>query len=427
MNGYIINGGRRLEGEIVLQGSKNAGLPILAACVLNKSETIIHNVPNIDDVQTMLKILRALGCRAELNGNTAEVDSRGLSVCGVPENLVSNMRSSVILLGALLSANKRVKFSYPGGCDIGLRPIDLHLKGLRAIGVKINESHGYINAEGETLLPASIMLDYPSVGATENIMLASVFTKGVTCISNAAKEPEITDLQNFLNAMGARVYGAGTNNVYIEGVGSLHGCEYTIMPDRIAAGTYMCATHITGGKVFVKDCNIEHIKSPYHKLSESGLKMKRFSDGVLCESRGHVKALDSLVTAPYPAFPTDLQPVFTAMLCYATDGISIINETVFENRYNFVSQLNRMGANIKTEGRIAVVNCADKLSGASVYAHDLRGGAALVAAALGAEGQTLINGVGHISRGYENLCGILRDLGADISEEHEKIQKKKKE
>ncbi len=428
MNGsIIINGGKRLEGEIDLQGSKNSSLPILAACVLNRSETVLHNVPDIGDVKTMLEILRTLGCKAEFRDNTAVIDSCGLDVCIVPENLVSNMRSSVILLGALLAANKKVQFSYPGGCDIGLRPIDLHLKGLKAIGAKIEESHGYIKAEGDELFPANVMLDYPSVGATENLMLASVFTKGVTCISNAAKEPEIIDLQNFLNAIGARVYGAGTNSVYIEGVEKLHGCEYTVMPDRIVAGTYMCAAHVAGGKVFIKNCSIDHIKSPYHKLIESGLKLRRYSDGVLCESSGNVLPLDSLVTAPYPAFPTDLQPIFTSMLCYAEKGISIINETVFENRYNFVSQLNRMGANIKTEGRIAVVNCQNRLSGASVCAQDLRGGAALVVAALGAEGETRISNIIHINRGYENVAEILKNLGADVKEEHEKIQKKKKE
>lgn len=428
MNGsIIINGGKRLEGEIDLQGSKNSSLPILAACVLNRSETVLHNVPDIGDVKTMLEILRTLGCKAEFRDNTAVIDSCGLDVCIVPENLVSNMRSSVILLGALLAANKKVQFSYPGGCDIGLRPIDLHLKGLKAIGAKIEESHGYIKAEGDELFPANVMLDYPSVGTTENLMLASVFTKGVTCISNAAKEPEIIDLQNFLNAMGARVYGAGTNSVYIEGVEKLHGCEYTVMPDRIVAGTYMCAAHVAGGKVFIKNCSIDHIKSPYHKLIESGLKLRCYSDGVLCESSGNVLPLDSLVTAPYPAFPTDLQPIFTSMLCYAEKGISIINETVFENRYNFVSQLNRMGANIKTEGRIAVVNCQNRLSGASVCAQDLRGGAALVVAALDAEGETRISNIIHINRGYENVAEILKNLGADVKEEHEKIQKKKKE
>ena len=277
MNGsIIINGGKRLEGEIDLQGSKNSSLPILAACVLNRSETVLHNVPDIGDVKTMLEILRTLGCKAEFRDNTAVIDSCGLDVCIVPENLVSNMRSSVILLGALLAANKKVQFSYPGGCDIGLRPIDLHLKGLKAIGAKIEESHGYIKAEGDELFPANVMLDYPSVGTTENLMLASVFTKGVTCISNAAKEPEIIDLQNFLNAMGARIYGAGTNSVYIEGVEKLHGFEYTVMPDRIVAGTYMCAAHVAGGKVFIKNCSIDHIKSPYHKLIESGLKLRRY-------------------------------------------------------------------------------------------------------------------------------------------------------
>lgn len=412
---YIINGKRPVKGEINLQGSKNASLPIIAACVLNKSETVLHNVPDIEDVRIMLKILQSLGCRTEFSDNVLCINSDNLKMCEVSENLVNKMRSSIILMGALLAINKQVTFSYPGGCDIGLRPIDLHLKGLRQIGAQIEESHGYIVAKGDELVSASIILDYPSVGATENIMLASVFTKGVTSISNAAREPEILDLQNFLNAMGARVYGAGTNTIYIEGVDKLHSCEYTVMPDRIAAGTFLCANSVAGGELFLRNCKLEHIKSPYYKLLESGMRFKIYSDGIMSITDRNIAPLNTLITSPYPAFPTDLQPPFTAMLCFAK-GTSVVNETIFENRYRFVSQLSRMGADIKIEGRIAIITGKSVLSGANVYAHDLRGGAALIVAALGAEGKTIINDVYHIERGYENIVNTLRNIGVDIKE-----------
>ena len=413
MGRYIVNGMKRLEGEITVQGSKNASLPIMAASLLCGGQTVLHNIANIEDVKIMKQILSTLGCKIRCENNSLIIDSSCLSSNVVSDKLVSKMRSSVMLMGALLAKNKYSEFSMPGGCEIGLRPIDLHIKGLKSLGAKIREEHGYIIIDGTELSAANVMLNYPSVGATENIMLASVFIKGVTSISNAAKEPEIIDLQNFLNKMGARVYGAGSNTIYIEGVEKLHGCEYDISCDRIVTGTYLCATHLAGGKVFLRNATLENIKSAYYKLVESGLKIKSFSNGVLAESDGVVQAIDSIVTQPYPGFPTDLQPLFTAMLTKAK-GTSIINETVFENRYKFTSQLARMGANIKIEGRIAIVNGVEKLSGATVYSQDLRGGASLVLAALASQGRSVIEDTIHIERGYDNFVSTLKSIGADI-------------
>ncbi len=413
MSRYMINGGNRLDGEIKIQGSKNAALPIMAACVLNGAKTILHNVPDIQDVRIMKKILTSIGCKIKTETNTLIIDSSMINSAKVSEQLVSRMRSSIMLMGALVAKLKHAHFSYPGGCDIGLRPIDIHLKALKQLGANITEEHGYIIVDGKDLHAADIVLNYPSVGATENIILASVMTKGVTSIANAAKEPEIIDLQNFLNSLGARVYGAGSNTVYVEGVDRLCEGEYTIMADRIAAGTYMCATHICSGKVFLRGCSLENIKSPYYKLIESGLKVKVYSDGVQCISSKDIQSIDSIVTLPYPGFPTDLQPLFVAMLCYA-NGISIINETVFESRYRFTTQLLRMGANIKIEGRTAIIAGVNKLEGATVYAHDLRGGAALTIAALGAQGSSTVEDIHHIRRGYENFIGVLQNVGADI-------------
>ncbi len=413
MGRYIINGKNPLFGELVIQGSKNAALPIMAACVLCEEEIILHNVPDIADVSIMKKILSSIGCFVKTEGNTLTIDPSNLTGSTVSESLVSKMRSSIILLGAILARNGETRFSYPGGCDIGLRPIDMHLKGLKNLGAKINEEHGYIIADGRELHSGNIHLNYPSVGATENLMLASVFSKGVTSISNAAKEPEIVDLQYFLNAMGARVYGAGTNTVYIEGVDRLSGCSYTIMHDRIVSPTYMCAVNMCGGDVFIKGASLEHIRSPYYKLIESGLEVESRSDGIRVRKSGKINNLDSIISMPYPGFPTDLQPIFTCMLTLS-EGTTVINETVFENRYRFTSQLKRMGADITIQGRIALIRGVESLSATRVYSEDLRGGAALTLAALCANGKSIVEDVEHIQRGYENFHGILSSLGADI-------------
>ncbi len=413
MGRYLIGGGNRLNGEVRLQGSKNASLPIMAASVLNGGVSILHNVPDIEDVRNMKKILISIGCKIYSEKNTLTIDSSSLNNCEVSEDLVSKMRSSVMLMGALISKFKKAKFSYPGGCEIGLRPIDIHIKGLKALGALIEEEHGYILIDGSRLKSASVLLNYPSVGATENLILASIFNKGVTSIHNAAKEPEIIDLQNYLNTMGARVYGAGTNNIYIEGVEKLHDCEYFIMPDRVVLATYLCALNITGGKICIKQGNLDSIKSPYYKLIESGMKIKSYTDEITAISEQRLQPIDTIITQPYPGFPTDMQPLFTSMLTYA-DGTSIVKETVFENRYKYISQLMRMGADVKIDGRLAIIKGVRKLSGAKVYSQDLRGGAALVIAALGAEGYSMVEDVSYIERGYENLPEMMSGLGADI-------------
>lgn len=413
MDSFVIEGGRKLDGDINLQGCKNAALPILAASILSKSESIIHNVPGIEDVGIMIKLLKNLGCRVIKEGNTISVNSEDLNKTSLNEGLLRKMRSSIMLMGAVLSLNKECSFSMPGGCDIGLRPIDMHIKALKELGCEMSEENGIITLKGEHLKGKNIQLDFPSVGVTENIMLASVLAEGVTSIGNPAKEPEIIDLQNFLNSMGARVYGAGTNTVYIEGVKELHSCEYTVMSDRIACGTFMCLANMTGSSIYLKDAKVDTMKAVYYKLMESGARFKIYSDGILIKGADKIKAIDSLITLPYPGFPTDMQSQFGAMLSLA-EGVSIINETIFENRFKYTCELTRMGANMNVNGTTLVINGVDKLSGANMYAEDLRGGASLVIAALAAEGKSNIYDIYHIDRGYENLEKTLRGLGAKI-------------
>lgn len=419
MSKYIVTGGNKLQGEVQVQGSKNAALPILAATVLNQSESIINNVPNIHDVDIMLKILKSIGCKIKKEGNTVIVDSSTINSVEVSESLVREMRSSIILLGALLSKHKETKFSYPGGCDIGLRPIDIHLSGLRMLGAHVEESHGYIYCKAERLKGNSITLDYPSVGATENIMLAASLAEGETILRNAAKEPEIIDLQNFLNAMGAKVVGAGTSVIYIQGVNKLNPVNYSVISDRIAAGTYIVASCITEGEIVLKNINIEDLRIVCSKLSETGCNIKSYESGeiIVCSPKT-IRPIESLITLPYPGFPTDMQAQVVALLTVA-DGTSIVNETIFENRYKHVSQLIRMGAKIKIEGRIAIIQGVKRLMGASVDSADLRGGAALVIAGLQAEGTTTVNNIYHIDRGYERFHEILKSLGANILRQEE--------
>ncbi|WP_290776357.1 UDP-N-acetylglucosamine 1-carboxyvinyltransferase [Anaerofustis sp.] len=413
MGSYMIEGGRKLSGEIQLQGCKNAALPILAASVLNKSENIIHNVPDIKDVDIMLKMLRDLGCKVEKKGNTVIVDSQNINKVSLNEELLRKMRSSIILMGAVLSLRRECSFSMPGGCDIGLRPIDLHIKALKEFGCSVSEENGIINIKGEKLKGRNIQLDFPSVGVTENIILASVLADGVTAIGNPAKEPEIIDLQNFLNGMGARVYGAGGNTVYIEGVKKLNRSEYTIMGDRIVCGTFMCLANITGSDFFIRDAKLDDIKAVYYKLSESGEKFKMYADGIHVQGAERVKSVNSLITLPYPGFPTDMQSQMSAMLSVA-DGVSIVSETIFENRYKYTCELNRMGANMRVSGKTLVINGVKELSPAQMYAQDLRGGASLVIAALAAEGKSFVHDIYHIERGYEDFDKRIRSLGGSI-------------
>lgn len=353
MISYIIEGGRRLEGTLEVSGSKNASLPIIAASILSGKITKLYNVPNIHDTQITLKILEILGCKIYKRNGKIVIDSSNMEEHKIPDDLMRQMRSSVVLAGAILGRFKKTTFSYPGGCDIGSRPIDLHLKGLRKLGIEIEEEAGYINCKTNQIIGSKIQLDFPSVGATENIIMASVLAEGETIITNAAMEPEIVDLQNFLNKMGAKIKGAGTNVIKIDGVKTLKNVSYNVMPDRIEAGTLLCATAITGGKIELNKVEPIHIGPVISKLEESGCKINVGKNSVILEAPKRLKAVD-IKTMPYPGFPTDMQSIFTGMLTTAK-GTSMIIENIFENRYKYTSELKRMGAKITTEGKVAIV------------------------------------------------------------------------
>ncbi|GBF34452.1 UDP-N-acetylglucosamine 1-carboxyvinyltransferase [Desulfocucumis palustris] len=413
---FMIVGGHRLQGKISVSGSKNASLPILAATLLNPGESVIHGVPLLKDVEVMIEVLQYLGARVTREGSTVRVNAAAINCWDVSEELTRKMRASNLVLGPMLSRFKKITISHPGGCDIGSRPMNLHLKGLANMGARITEKFGYITAEANCLAGSEIHLDMPSVGATENIMMAAVLGKGVTIIRNAAREPEIVDLQNFLNKMGADVKGAGTDIIKIKGVASLGGTEHTVIPDRIEAGTHMIAAAITGGDVTVANVIPEHVESLIAKLKETGAQITVGDDTLRVTSRGRPLAVD-IKTLFYPGFPTDLQPQIMALLT-AADGTSIISEMVFENRYKHVSELRRMGADIKVEGQIAIIKGVTKLSGAVVEASDLRAGAALVLAALSAENGSVVEHIEHIDRGYERLERKYSALGARIIRVH---------
>lgn len=414
MDRYVINGGHRLEGDIRVDGSKNSVLPVLAATIISGKESVIHNVPELKDVDLLIGLLRTIGCKCFFENNTLIVKSNNQLETFIPEKPVREMRSSIILMGAMLARHGQVKISYPGGCEIGPRPIDIHLSGLRRMGAKITEAHGYINCECDKLRGVEINLDYPSVGATENIMLAATKAEGVTVIQNAAKEPEIIDLQNFLNGMGARITGAGSSTVKIEGVKDFHDVEHTVIPDRIVAGTLMAAAGITGGNIVLNNVIIEHLKSVSSKLTESGCIITEYQNSLQIQCNRKLKAVEVIKTLPYPGFATDMQAQMMAAMTIAK-GTSIFIETVFESRYKHVEELMKMGASIKVDGRTAIVRGVKKLTGAEVKAGDLRGGAALVLAGLAAEGTTVVDNVKlHIDRGYDKLENKLAKLGADI-------------
>ena len=415
MPSYIIEGGRRLDGEVNVSGSKNASLPIMAATILNPGVTKLYNIPEIRDTKITQEILRFLGCKVKKNNGKLEINSKHINKKEIPEHLMHQMRSTVILAGALIGRFKEARFSYPGGCDIGARPIDLHLESFKKLGVNIEEKAGFIVCKCDKILGANIDLDFPSVGATENIILASVYAEGITKVSNAAMEPEIVDLADCLNKMGAKIEGAGTNIIQITGVKKLKDISYTVMPDRIEAGTLLCMAAATGGKVKLTNMVPEHISPVLNKLKECGCKIEETKNTVYIDAPKRLKAVD-IKTMPYPGFPTDMQSVFASMLTTAR-GTSMIIENIFENRYRYIPELKRMGVKANIEGRTAVITGVRKLSGATVKSPDLRGGAALVVAGLMAKSKSKITDIEYILRGYENLDQKLRKLGANINKE----------
>lgn len=411
MDTYLITGGNKLSGEILLQGSKNASLPIIAASILIDGISIISRCPNISDTLAMKELLLALGCNVSRNRDELKIDSRTCNKDEIPEDLMKEIRSSIVLMGPMLARHGRVKLTHPGGCEIGARPIDLHLNGLRQLGAEITESHGYITCEAKKLVGAEIDLDFPSVGATENIMLAAALAEGVTVIRNVAREPEIIELQNFLNKAGAKIEGAGSNVIKIKGVSKLYDVAYEVGGDRIVAGTYLCAAAITGGDVLIRGIIPEYLRATLHKLREAGCMIKLLNkEDILLKAPERLKAVN-IKTMPFPGFPTDMQSQMVTILSLA-QGTSIIMENIFENRYKYISELTKMGANITVEGKTAIINGVEYLTGATVEAKELRGGASLVLAGLVAEGFTNVRGVHYIERGYEKFLENLSGLGA---------------
>ena len=414
MSQLLIRGGRPLSGEVVIQGAKNSVLPILAATLLTAGQVEVRNCPRLRDVDASVRILRALGCEARWEDTSLLVDTAGLNRCAISDILMREMRSSAIFLGAILARCGQAELSYPGGCELGPRPIDLHLNGLRELGAEIDDSGGLLHCRAARLQGRELVLSLPSVGATENLMLAACGAEGVTTICNAAREPEIGDLQDFLNACGGKVSGAGTSTVTVEGGQTFHGCTYTVMPDRIAAATYLCAVASAGGEGFLRGAKEQHLSTVTAVLREAGCDIRRSAEGIACACRGRPKAVRPVRTAPYPGFPTDAQAVLMAALLRSR-GATVFEENIFENRYRHVDELTRMGADIRVAGRVAVVTGTENLHGAAVRCTDLRGGAALCVAALAAEGETHVSEIGHIDRGYQDIVGDLRALGADIA------------
>ena len=412
MSKFIIQGGKKLEGEINISGSKNAALPIIAATVLNSGTTTLYNVPDIQDVNTMFEILKKIGAIIKRKNNKIIINTNKIHIYEIPDDLMRQMRSSVILAGALLGKYHKAKFSCPGGCDIGSRPIDLHLKGFEKLGVNIKEEYGEIYCDAEKIIGTQIHLDFPSVGATENIILASCLGEGTTVITNAAREPEIADMIKYLNKMGAKINGAGTDKIEIIGVKRLSEVSYNIMPDRIEAGTYLVAGAITSGNIKLLNINSQHIEPILNKLDEANCRLNINKSEIEIIAPKRVKSVD-IKTMPYPGFPTDMQSIFGALLIMAK-GTSVITENIFESRYKYAQELIRMGAKINVEGRTAIIKGTKRIQGANVVATDLRGGASLVVAGLYAKGITQVDNVHYILRGYEKMDEKLKKLGAKI-------------
>lgn len=412
MNALRIRGGRRLKGEWNVHSAKNAVLPIMAAAILTEEKTLLQRCPRLSDIGYMGDILETLGCRVACAGDVMEIDPDGLCRYEMPDQLSKKIRSSIFLMGPILARFRKAAVTFPGGCEIGLRPIDLHLSGLRQLGVDVREEGGVIWCDGQNMRAGNVHFDYPSVGATENVMMAAVLLRGKTTLHNAAREPEIADLQQFLCRMGARVTGAGTHTITIEGVGHLHGVSYQPMPDRIVAGTLMAAAAATGGSARLTGVPCRDMCAVFSKLREMGCVITEKEDEAFVHAPERLSAFHQLQTQPHPGFPTDMQVQMLALAASAK-GTSVVVENVFENRFTHAGDLNRMGADVLVNGRTAVIKGVEKLYGAQVSARDLRGGAALAIAALGAEGETLIEHAELIDRGYERLEEMLCALGAD--------------
>jgi len=411
----VVTGGVKLSGSVKVSGAKNAVLPVIAASLLANTPSTLLEIPDLDDVRTICEVLEHLGAKVEkIDRETYQIDSSNITSCDAPYDLIRKMRASFLIMGPLLARMGSAKISLPGGCAIGSRPIDLHLKGFEALGADIIIGHGFIEARApHGLTGTRVYLDFPSVGATENIMMAASLAQGQTIIENAAEEPEIVDLANYINIMGGKVKGAGTNIIKVDGVKELRGASHTVIPDRVEAGTYMVAAAITGGNILIENVIIDHLKPVVAKLKEAGVSISEEGTGIrVIGGQQLLKAVD-IKTLPYPGFPTDMQAQFMALMTVAY-GTSIVTETVFENRFMHVDELKRMGAHIKIEGRSAIVEGIRKLTGAPVKATDLRAGASLLLAGLVAEGETEISCIHHIDRGYDDIEQKFRGLGANI-------------
>ena len=411
---FKVTGGKEISGVLEVEGAKNAALPIMIATLIEKGTYILKNVPNLMDIRTLVKLLESLGLKIEkLDDHTYKIVNEGLTNLVAGYELVKKMRASFLVMGAMLAHEKRAKVSLPGGCAIGARPVDLHLKGFESLGVKLNIDHGYVDAVADELKGGIIILDFPSVGATENIVMAAVKAKGTTILENAAREPEIEDLCNFLNDMGAKISGVGTSKLVIEGVEKLYPCEHIIIPDRIVAGTFIIASVMFDGKIEVRGVIKEHIGSFLMKLDEMGVKFQIDGNNLKVLSKLSDLKPVKVTTMPHPGFPTDLQSPIMTLMCLI-NGTSEVKETVFENRFMHVPELNRMGAKIDINSNAATINGVENFSSAEVMASDLRAGACLILAALKAEGVSIVNRIYHVDRGYENLELKLKELGADI-------------
>lgn len=413
MDCLVVRGLKPLKGQVRISGSKNSTLPIMAASLMCSGEVVLTGVPELEDIKVMSQALQILGASVKRENDVLVINGNSVDNCELPEEISRKMRASNLVMGALLARFQRARIAYPGGCAIGTRPMDLHLKGFQSLGFSINEEYGFMEGTGVPQGNQEILLDFPSVGATENLMMAATLLPGTTILRNAAREPEIVDLQNFLNRMGARIRGAGLDTIRIEGVDRLGNVEHAVIPDRIEAGTFMAAAAISRGELVIENIVLEHIHPIVSKLREIGVEILATNSGIKVVGSPRFRPTD-IKTMPYPGFPTDMQPQIMALLS-TIRGTSVIVETIFENRFMHVQELRRMGADIKVEGRVAIIKGKSRLEGASVEATDLRAGAALILAGLVAEGETQIHRIDHIDRGYDKIHSKLQSLGADIT------------